>query len=564
VPLTKYIDKLPIPHVLQPKKKERGVPLYEVRMKQVKQKLHSELPETTVWGYEGIYPGPTIEVKRGERIQVKWVNDLPPDHLLPVDKTVHGAQPPTPEVRTVVHLHGGHVRPENDGYPEAWFTEGFKQTGPFFVHKVYEYPNCQRATTLMYHDHALGITRLNVYAGLIGFYLIRDEREKKLHLPNGKYEIPLLIQDKSFNPDGSLFYPRQPNPPVQGADPSIVPEFFGDTNLVNGKVWPYLEVEPRKYRFRIANGANSRFYRLRLSSGQPFVQIGTDGGFLETPVTVNELLLSPAERADVIIDFSGHNGEKILLTNDAPTPFPNGNPPDPDTTGQIMQFRVKQNLSQKDKSSIPAHLSCIERLSETDASGTRDLTLIESRDPFGRPKLLLTSREWNDPITEAPLQGRTEIWRLINKTRDTHPIHLHLVHFQILDRQKFTETSTGEIIPIGSVMPPDPNEKGWKDTVRANPGEITRIITRFIPFSGLYVWHCHILEHEDYEMMRPYGVVESPLFNPCTDRDILCPDDRFRDCFDCQKDHDRVGLAKWTRTMIWKILIRKIIAKRGR
>ena len=210
---------------------------------------------------------------------------MPFEHLLPVDRTVHGAEPKHPSVRTVVHLHGGRVRPENDGYPEAWFTKNFKNKGTKFVHEVYYYPNCQRSTTLWYHDHAIGITRLNVYAGLAGFYLIRDEAEEQLNLPSGKYEIPLVIQDRSFylsgERRGELFYPSLPDqpPPPPPPNPSVVPEFFGDTALVNGKVWPYLEVEPRKYRFRILNGSNSRFYRLRLNSGQNFVQIGTDGGF---------------------------------------------------------------------------------------------------------------------------------------------------------------------------------------------------------------------------------------------------------------------------------------------
>ncbi|MDQ7861053.1 multicopper oxidase domain-containing protein [Peribacillus frigoritolerans] len=179
-------------------------------MTEFKQSLHSELNDTKVWGYEGSYPGPTIEVESGEKVVIKWTNNLPAKHLLPVDYTVHGAHLDVPEVRTVVHVHGASVEPESDGYPEAWFTRGFKQVGPYFRKKVYQYDNNMQACTLWYHDHTLGITRLNIYAGLAGFYLIRDHRERLLNLPCGQYEIPLIIQDKSFNEDGSLFYPRQP------------------------------------------------------------------------------------------------------------------------------------------------------------------------------------------------------------------------------------------------------------------------------------------------------------------------------------------------------------------
>ncbi|SFJ74522.1 MULTISPECIES: multicopper oxidase family protein [unclassified Bacillus (in: firmicutes)] len=544
--LKKFADALPIPPVLKPKGNYDGIPFYEVTMRQVKQKLHRDLPPTTVWGYNSMYPGPTFEVERNHPIFVKWKNKLPFEHLLPVDQTVHGAESNQPSVRTVVHLHGGRVRPESDGYPDAWFTRDFKNVGTKFVTEVYYYPNCQRPTTLWYHDHAIGITRLNVYAGLAGFYLLRDEEEKKLNLPSGKFEIPLVIQDRSFYANGELFYPSQPGnmpppapqppPPIDPAlpNPSVVPEFFGNTILVNGKVWPYLEVEPRKYRFRILNGSNSRFYRMQLSSGQNFVQIGTDGGLLEKPVLVSELILAPAERADVIVDFSNHNGENIILTNDAPTPFPDGESPSGDLK-QIMQFRVKQTCYKPDKSKIPEKLSCLEQLNPQDAVMTRKNTLLEATDKFGRPMPLLNNLEWNQPITESPYNGTIEIWELYNTTPDTHPIHLHLVNFQILNRAVFTGDPTGFNLKVGPPIPPDPNERGWKDTVRANPGEVTRIIARFGPFTGTYPWHCHILEHEDYDMMRPYEVLANPSFNPREQNPEQCSDNSFSQCFDCHK-----------------------------
>ncbi|MCX7746898.1 MAG: multicopper oxidase [Clostridia bacterium] len=508
--IPKYKDPLPIPRVLEPKRTDQGATYYEVEMREVRQKLHKCFPETTVWGYEGSYPGPTIEARRNELVRVKWINNLPDKHILPVDKTIHGAEPQYPEVRAVVHLHDGNTPADSDGHPDAWFTRDFAVKGPKWVHEVYEYPNDQEATTLWYHDHALGITRLNVYAGLAAFYILRDDNEDSLNLPKGKYEIPIVIQDRLFNDDGSLFYPRQPDPPIPGVDPSIVPEFFGEIAVVNGKVWPFLNVEPRKYRFRLLNGSDSRFYRLSLSSGQPFIQIGVDGGLLEKPVLVNELLLAPAERADVVLDFSAFKDQCILLTNDAASPFPNGDAPDPDTIGQIMQFRVALPLSSPDTSTVPPNLNTISWLKESDAVLTRDLTLVESEDPFGRLILLLNGLEWDAPVTENPKLGSVEIWRLINATPDTHPIHPHLIRFQILDRQPFNISQfedTGEIVFTGPAVPPEPNEKGFKDTVRANPGEVTRFIARFGDFSGHYVWHCHILEHEDHEMMRPFDVI---------------------------------------------------------
>jgi spore coat protein A, manganese oxidase len=506
--LRPFVDSLPIPGVLKPVSKNPKRTNYVVRMREFFQKLHRDLPPTRLWGYEGKYPGPTIETRKDELVRVLWLNQLPSRHLLPVDKTLHGANNGAPAVRTVVHVHDGVSPPDSDGHPEAWFTRGFKKTGSFFKRKIYRYPNRQRATTLWYHDHALGITRLNVYAGLAGFYLLRDNNEQSLNLPKGEFEIPLVIQDRSFNQDGSLFYPKKPSSaPSNLPIPSVIPEFFGDTILVNGKVWPFLEVEPRKYRFRILNGSNARFYTLALSSGQPFIQIGTDGGLLRKPVRVKRIILGPAERADVIIDFSKFKGQTITLKNSARAPFPGGAPVNPKTTGLVMQFRVTRPLSGRDTNTVPARLSRITPLSVKQAIKIRNLSLVESTDRFGRLLLLLDNKRWNAPVTEKPLLGSVEIWRLINTTPDTHPIHLHLVRFRILNRQPFDVQhfkKTGKLIFTGPPVPPAPYERGLKDTVRANPGEVTRFITRFKPFTGEYVWHCHILEHEDHEMMRPF------------------------------------------------------------
>lgn len=279
--LEKFADALPIPDTLKPVQQTTEKTYYEVTMEECAHQLHRDLPPTRLWGYNGLFPGPTIEVKRNENVYVKWMNNLPSEHFLPIDHTIHhsDSQHEEPEVKTVVHLHGGVTPDDSDGYPEAWFSKDFEQTGPYFKREVYHYPNQQRGAILWYHDHAMALTRLNVYAGLVGAYIIHDPKEKRLKLPSGEYDVPLLITDRTINEDGSLFYPSGPeNPSPSLPKPSIVPAFCGDTILVNGKVWPYLEVEPRKYRFRVINASNTRTYNLSLDNGGEFIQIGSDGG----------------------------------------------------------------------------------------------------------------------------------------------------------------------------------------------------------------------------------------------------------------------------------------------
>jgi len=509
-----------------------GRPLYDVGMVPFRQKLHRDLAPTLLWGYNGAYPGPTFEAHRGEPIRVLWRNALPSTHPLPIDTTIHGAEPDKPAVRTVVHLHGQKVLPDSDGYPEAWFTRDFDKTGPYFKNSYYDYPNDQRAATLWYHDHTLGITRLNVYMGLSGLYFLRDEIEASLNLPSGAFEIPLVIQDRSLSPDGSLIYPIQmtddPDPRVP---PVWIPEFFGDLVLVNGKIWPFLDVEPRKYRFRILNGSNSRFYRLALAEsndagmltgnrGPDFVQIGGDGGLLSQPVLRTTILAAPAERFDVVVDFSGHGGASFVLTNDANAPFPGG---DDIVPRFVMMFRVSRNLRTPDSSSLPARLPAVAMLNTSDAVRTRDVVLseLESEEAFDNPIMaMINNSHWEAPITETPKAGSTEIWRIINTTEDAHPIHVHLVHFQILDRQPFaTDDDSLRMVPVftGPPVPaPDDERFALKDTVIAYPGQAVRILMRFDLPSGTpvtpgqrfrYVYHCHMLEHEENEMMRPYDVV---------------------------------------------------------
>lgn len=429
-----------------------------------------------------------------------------------------------------MHLHGNKVLPASDGYPEAWYTRDFGQTGPFFETRVYNYPNDQQATTLWYHDHALGITRLNVYAGLSGMYILRDEVEENLNLPEGEFEIPLMIQDRFLNPDGSLLYPTQvPGDPDPTVPPVWIPEFFGDTVLVNGKVWPFLEVEPRKYRFRILNSSNARFYNLTLNesdshgvpnghAGPPFFQIASDGGFLPAPVRRTEILTAPAERFDVVIDFSGLDGKNFVMSNNARAPYPDGDdivPPD------VMLFKVTKHLSSRDDSSLPSSLAPVPLLSQSQSVRTRDLVLSEqdSAPPFENPIIaLINDAHWDMPVTENPRAGSVEMWRIINTTGDAHPIHIHLVQFQILNRQPFDPALYPDrlVFTGPAVRPPADERPAFKDTVKSLPGDVTRLLMRFDLPSGTrlrrgeklrYVYHCHILEHEENEMMRPYDVV---------------------------------------------------------
>ncbi|WP_294353018.1 multicopper oxidase domain-containing protein [uncultured Clostridium sp.] len=288
-----------------------------------------------------MYPGPTIEAFKDVSTFVEWINNLSSKHFLPFDTTLHGTQD-DPEVKTVVHLHGAKVEWDSDGHPEAWYTSNYEITGPKFTRKEYEYTNHQPGTTMWYHDHAMGETRLNVYAGLAGFYILRDSLENRLNLPKGNYEIPLLIQDKSFNSDGSLFYPD--SSPFVSFTPSIAPQFLGNTIVVNGKLWPYLKVEPRKYRFRILNGLNRRQYTISMENGAEFIQIGTDGGFIEAPITLKSFSLAPAERIDVIIDFSKYEGTSFNLINSDTDADEN--------TGIIMRFKVTKPLKDVDTSTL--------------------------------------------------------------------------------------------------------------------------------------------------------------------------------------------------------------------
>jgi spore coat protein A len=663
--LRKFIQALPglgpegIPVASPNTTRFPGADYYEIEVGQFQHQFHPNLPAATVRGYADTvfglsasgrpnhaYLGGVIVAKKDRPVWLKVKNNLSDGpHPLPVDTTLMGVVNGQNDNRICTHLHGGFVPWTSDGGPYAWI-DPHGNVGPSFVPAIngtgvpgetlLYYPNQQTGRLMWYHDHAIGMTRLNAYVGIATGYLLVDDYE--LSLVNQQIipanQIPLIIQDKSFVSSeairsgykwgkvGNLWYPylyeedrwelgSQADPPAQGIItplpiPSCVPEFFSDTAVINGAAWPYLEVEPRHYRFRILNGSQARFYNLQVyyegepgeadlsKPGPKMIQIGTEGGFLPQPVALDNqpiafdpetgnatsygLLLAPAERADIIVDFSKVTpGSRLIIYNDAPAPFPGGDPlvdyytgapdlsdvggaPSPVTgygpnTRTLLQFRVTALSGAPD----PASLSTLESLAVNRTPSAilstnvpngldpkkavlvRDLTLNEDFDDYGRliqrlgtsvstglnnQGLPTWARGYMDPSTENPKAGTVEIWRILNLTGDTHPIHFHLVNAQLLSRQPFDMDrfiQKNQIKFTGPARPADANEAGWKETVRMNPGEVTTVIMKFdlpsVPFpvplsqnpvlgvAGYeYVWHCHILEHEEHDMMRPLVV----------------------------------------------------------
>jgi FtsP/CotA-like multicopper oxidase with cupredoxin domain len=510
--LDKFVQSLPVPEVRKPDGTKDGAESYRITREEFTQNLHPDLPKTTLWGFDGAYPGPLIEAQRGKPLMVRFDNEgLPTDHLFEIDERIPGTtaenhpvyekDSPVPDVRTVTHFHGLKVASENDGQSLMWTSpEGV--VGPGFANKWQSLPMNQSRTTSTYHDHTLGIVRLNAYAGLLGMYTIRSQAEADLNLPSDEYDIPLLLQDKTFNSDGSLWYPD-----------NFTPMFAGNTAVVNGAVWPYVEVEPRRYRFRLVNGANHRTFSLKLSNessqGAPTMyQFAPDHGFLESVVPIgpggdmDSLVIQPFERGEVIVDFSDHAGETFTLTNTAELPYVGEN--SGSNLREIMQIRVT-NPSEPptDNSADPSNLDLpfTDKFDKDKVSKTREMELNQT---YNRDKKLVKYLLNGYGMVEAadddkkgivPTQlGATEIWELTNKTAGSHPIHLHLVTFKVIGRG-----------PDGT-KPPQPNERGYKDVVRVGPGETVRFLTRFEGYTGEYPWHCHMLEHEDYEMMIKFAV----------------------------------------------------------
>lgn len=627
---------------------------------------------TWAWGYRagieaenpaGTYIGPVIIAGRGTPTQIKFINDLTAEHIAWrawTDQTLHWADPlhdganmcmmnevpgqrPTGycaqhyqgSIPAVPHLHGGEQPPEIDGGPEQWFTADGSHVGSAYYSKdgltaknycIYRYLNVQEAAPLWFHDHVLGFTRIDVYAGLAGAYVLTDPG---LALPTGlhpvglqqgasgpvEYLIPLVLQDRMFDTNGQFFFP---NVGINPEHPYWIPELVGDTIVINGKAWPYLNVEPRRYRFLLINGSNARTYELFLvnpvtkAMGPPIWQIETDGGYLDVPVKIDpkvkpldKLRIMPGERAGFIIDFADFAGQTLLIHNTGKTPYPKGESPHGSTVGRILQIRVgTTSLYAPDQSYDPAGgvplrppmIRLVDPIVGTPAAGVsytvrRQLTLNEVEDPEptdiddvtypgGPREVLVNNTKWNGKrqvngefvprgdfsrlgpnyLSELPDEGTTELWEIVNLSADAHPIHTHLTQFQLMNRQNFNMNKYepayeaafpgGEFIPAygpplnygtgnpgalggnpdvspylqGPVRPPDANEAGWKDTVMVPPGMVTRFIVRYAPFDtpvdapdahfgfnpdseiSPYVWHCHIIDHEDNEMMRPYEV----------------------------------------------------------
>lgn len=619
--IPRYQDPLVIPPAM-PKHSEiagtSGAPIdyYEIGMTQFSQQIlpaggATQFNPTTVWSYYAIghpetkhYPAYTIEARASRSLRVKWVNQLVDagnnflPHIVPVDPTLHWANPAGPRdsrptfttqpftydgpVPMVTHVHGTHVEEESDGFSEAWYLPAAANIPPdyfqvgsrydefkakFFARygvtwepgsAVFQYNNEQRAGTLWYHDHAIGMTRCNVYAGPAGFYMVRGGAADLApgvlpgpapqvgDAPGTKYhEIPIAIQDRTFYADGSLWFPDSrshfdgyagPYIPATDVSPVWNPEFFGDTMVVNGKTWPVLHVEPRRYRLRFLNGCNARFLILKMTTEEPglaqgaqppyttalpFGVIGTEGGFLPNKVSLDTLLMAPAERFDTIVDFTGVTaGTAIYLVNLGPDePYGGGTAPidfnfaNPATTGQVMKFVVDLPITDPDTSTPFASLTLPAIVPLGPAKRSRQVSLNEKTSLFAGDMPVSASlggvqimnqmptampMMWADPVTEMPILNEEEIWEIYNFTMDAHPIHLHQVMFEVINREPF-------MVP-GPVRPCESWETGYKDTVTSYPGEITRLKARF-DHMGLYVWHCHIVDHEDNEMMRPLRVV---------------------------------------------------------
>jgi len=563
--LKPFVDLLPVPprHVVKEPRR------LTIRLQTVNHRFHRDLPPSRVWAYDGHVPGPTIEVDRGTELEVRWENGL--TGQLPVVVTrapVHaaggvpvqcvpgrsgGAADPLASALSgyaVAHLHGALTQATSDGWTENLIAPGQST--------VDTYQNDQRGALLWYHDHVMGITRFDLYAGLAGLWIVRDPRERELRLPEGPpYEVPLMLADRNFDtaPDGSLTGRL-----LHKTDPDVM-ECFSPFTTVNGVIWPQFEVEPTTYRFRVLNGSNARTYRLVLTrEGQPdhdrIRQIGSDGGLLVAPVPLpaQGLVLASAERADLLVDFSDLAvGTELTLWNNAPSPF-NGALAAPSTAGtadlagllpypEVLRFRVIDGgrvaptprpvlatdfqradpnqlegcpvraialvEQESDRVGEPSMLTMRE-LTESAAAGESELTLVEpgpgQTEQVKRWRTVATRFE--DKTNFFPMMGRAEIWRLINLTGDTHPIHVHLDAFQIISRQPavvelpeggITDTGTSATVRIGQTAGDgiphglDANELGLKDTVRVNANEVVDILVCFKTFAGRYMYHCHIL-----------------------------------------------------------------------
>jgi spore coat protein A len=582
-PLTPFVDPLPLPARILAS--EHGAEL-TMRIRSAAHRFHRNLPESPVWAYDGRIPGPVIEAERGQPVRVQWRNEI--DQAYPVSVTLAptetdaagvpvqclpGLSGGTPDPNAaalsgymVVHLHGGVTAAAYDGWTENLFAPG--------QHAISDYPMDQRAALIWYHDHVMGVTQLTVYAGLAGLWIIRDERERELGLPEGPpFEVPLLLQDRNFGQDANG---RLTGELVHKTDPGTM-EAFAPFTVVNGKVWPVLDVQPATYRLRVLNGSNARTFRLvLLRDGQPqlgrITQIGTDGGLLRAPAALpaDGLVLASAERADLLVDFSDlRPGTELTLVNTAGapfdgTPFPAARAREAADPGRLLPYpdvmRIRVVPGAPARQPRPERLAAdLAAPTSEDLSGAvrRAVALVEqelddrpnmltmrelAETPAGDPhepvitiidqddktmtRLRTVAAHFEDTVTFFPTLDQWEVWQLINLSGDTHPIHIHLSPFHILSRRAITVTipddgiadrDTTAIVrlaqdpgdPLGHLV--DANEQGLKDTVRVNPSEIVELAIRFETYSGRYMYHCHILEHEDRDMMRPIVVMPAQL-----------------------------------------------------
>jgi len=454
---TPYTTDLPIAPTLVPTSSTATTDYYDVTMQATQTQIIPGLT-TPIWGYNGLYPGPTIKTRKGRQVVVRQRNSLP-------------------EAMTV-HLHGGYVDGDSDGHPNDLIAQG--------GYKDYTYSNNMNARTMWYHDHAEMATATHVYRGLAGFYIVTDDLEDALPLPKGAYDVPLVIQDRRFNADGTLNYP----------DGSVSDEGFqGDVIVVNGAARPRFQVANRKYRFRILNGSNARPYKLALSSGT-FTLIGTEGGLRETPLAMSSLPIWPAERYEIVIDFSKYTvGSKVVLKNLLGS----------GTTAEIMRFDVVRQ--ETDTSSIPVTLrSAANQADDTHQSTTAAAAVTTRYWDFDRdwPNTYVINGKTYDPnrFDATPKEGTTEIWQFTTGRGWSHPVHVHLTNFKILDRNG---------------RAPLAHEQGWKDTVALGPDETIRVLIKWpkVPlgptpgnFTRRYVFHCHNVEHEDHDMMSQFKVIQ--------------------------------------------------------
>jgi spore coat protein A len=526
--LTKFVQAVPLPGAGLVVATPSAPNTYAFTQRPISRQVHPQLPPTPLWAYDdgsglvgqtGSF-GIVVVAHSGTPVDMTFTNRLGAEfpRWLPVDTRLTATHDRTARVMT--HLHGGFVDAASDGNPAVTplgFTDGQTQS----VHYSNQLPQMPPAQ-LWFHDHGLGSTRLGVIAGLAAAYVLRDDQDtgaepNPIGIPGGRYEIPLVIQDRQFNPDGTILYPSAvfPGAPWIG-------EYFGDVMLVNGKVWPFLDVEPRMYRFRILNGCNARILNLNLGGASLF-QIGAEGGMWDIPVAVKQIVLAPAERADLLIDFNKMPGRTLTIGN--------SNPPKPIATpapslSQVMQIRIGTTVSQAGPTRIPTSLPG--RAANLPAPvRTRFITLNEVAPNTANWFLNLNGLHFDEAVSENPSAGTIEDWVYVNLTPDTHPMHSHLVNFQVVGRTPFnvaayqdangTPTGVpGGIDPApfatGPMQPPEASERGFKETVKANPRYFTRIRARYELPAGVtapqnYVYHCHIVEHEDNDMMRPYTVV---------------------------------------------------------